>query len=156
ELIARAIHYNSQRKKAPFVAVDCGALPESLIESELFGHEKGAFTGAQTLKKGLFEVAQGGTIFLDEVGDIGQTLQAKLLRVLQEHEVRRIGGLGPIQVDIRVIAAAHQDLEALVKGRKFREDLFYRLSVVTIGLPRLRERQDDIPLLAMYFLRKYA
>jgi DNA-binding NtrC family response regulator len=156
ELIARAIHYNSPRRQAPFVAVDCGALPESLIESELFGHERGAFTGAQGLKKGLFEVAHGGTIFLDEVGDIGPSLQAKLLRVLQEHELRRIGGIGPIQVDIRVIAATRQDLEALVKSRTFREDLFYRLSVVTITLPRLHERRDDIPLLASHFLRKYA
>jgi two-component system response regulator AtoC len=156
ELIARAIHYNSLRGKAPFVAVDCGALPEGLLESELFGHEKGAFTGAHTLKKGLFEVAHGGTIFLDEVGDIGPTLQAKLLRVLQEHEVRRVGGVGPIQIDIRVIAATRQDLEALVKSGKFREDLFYRLSVVTIILPRLSERREDIPLLALHFLRKYA
>jgi two-component system, NtrC family, response regulator AtoC len=156
ELMARAIHYNSLRGKAPFVAVDCGALPESLLESELFGHEKGAFTGALGLKKGLFEVAHGGTIFLDEVGDIGPSLQAKLLRVLQEHEVRRVGGVEPIQIDIRVIAAARQDLEALVKSGRFREDLFYRLSVVTIALPRLSERRDDIPLLAMHFLGKYA
>jgi two-component system, NtrC family, response regulator AtoC len=156
ELVARAIHYNSPRAKAPFVAVDCGALPESLLESELFGYEKGAFTGAQALKKGLFEVAHGGTIFLDEVGDIGPSLQAKLLRVLQEHEVRRIGGIEPIQVDIRVIAATRHDLEALVERGKFREDLFYRLSVVTITLPRLSERRDDIPLLALHFLGKYA
>jgi two-component system, NtrC family, response regulator AtoC len=156
ELVARAIHYNSPRAKAPFVAVDCGALPENLLESELFGHEKGAFTGAQALKKGLFEVAHGGTIFLDEVGDIGPSLQAKLLRVLQEHEVRRVGGIGPIQVDIRVIAATRHDLEALVERGRFREDLFYRLSVVTITLPRLSERRDDIPLLAMHFLGKYA
>jgi two-component system, NtrC family, response regulator AtoC len=156
ELIARATHYNSPRAKAPFVAVDCGALPESLLESELFGHEKGAFTGAQALKKGLFEVAHGGTIFLDEAGDIGPSLQAKLLRVLQEHEVRRVGGVEPINIDIRVIAATRQDLENLVKIGKFREDLFYRLSVVTITLPRLSERRDDIPLLAMHFLGKYA
>ena len=156
ELIARAIHYNSLRGKAPFVAVDCGALPEGLLESELFGHEKGAFTGAHALKKGLFEIAHGGTIFLDEVGDIGPTLQAKLLRVLQEHEVRRVGGVGPIQIDIRVIAATRQDLEARVNIGKFREDLFYRLSVVTILLPRLSERKEDIPLLAQHFLRKYA
>jgi two-component system, NtrC family, response regulator AtoC len=136
--------------------VDCGALPESLLESELFGHEKGAFTGAQALKKGLFEVAHGGTIFLDEIGDIGLSLQAKLLRVLQEHEVRRVGGVEPIKIDIRVIAATRQDLEALVKSGKFRDDLFYRLSVVTITLPRLSERRDDIPLLAMHFLGKYA
>jgi len=156
ELIARAIHYNSPRGEAPFVAVDCGALPESLLESELFGHEKGAFTGAHVLKKGLFEVAHGGTAFLDEVGDIGPSLQAKLLRVLQEREIRRVGGVEPIKVDIRVIAATRRDLEALVKSGKFREDLFYRLSVVTIVLPPLREREEDIPLLAMHFLRKYA
>ena len=156
ELIARAIHYNSPRARAPFVALDCGALPESLLESELFGHEKGAFTGAHALKKGLFEVAHGGTIFLDEVGDIGSSLQAKLLRVLQEHEIRRVGGVEPIKVDIRVIAATRQDLEPLVKAAKFREDLFYRLSVVSITMPRLSERKEDIPLLAMHFLRKYA
>ncbi len=156
ELIARATHYNSPRRKAPFVTVDCGALPESLLESELFGHEKGAFTGAHALKKGLFEVAHGGTIFLDEVGDVGPSLQAKLLRVLQEHEVRRVGGVESIKIDLRVIAATRQDLEALVKIGKFREDLFYRLSVVTITLPRLSERRDDIPLLAMHFLGKYA
>jgi two-component system response regulator AtoC len=155
ELVAQAIHYNSLRRQAPFVAVDCGALPESLLESELFGHEKGAFTGAHALKKGLFEVAHGGTIFLDEVGDIGASLQAKLLRVLQEHEVRRVGGVGPIQVDNRVIAATRQDLEAFVKSGTFREDLFYRLSVVTITLPRLSERREDIPLLAQHFLGKY-
>jgi two-component system response regulator AtoC len=156
ELIARALHYNSPRARAPFVALDCGALPESLLESELFGHEKGAFTGAHALKKGLFEVAHGGTIFVDEVGDIGPSLQAKLLRVLQEHEVRRVGGVDPIKVDIRVIAATRQDLEPLVKAGRFREDLFYRLSVVTITLPRLSERREDIPLLAMHFLRKCA
>ena len=154
ELIARAIHYNSPRARAPFVALDCGALPESLLESELFGHEKGAFTGAHALKKGLFEVAHGGTIFLDEVGDIGSSLQAKLLRVLQEHEIRRVGGVEPIKVDIRVIAATRQDLEPLVKAGKFREDLFYRLSVVSITMPRLSERKEDIPLLAIAFPEK--
>jgi two-component system, NtrC family, response regulator AtoC len=156
ELIAQAIHYNSPRAGGLFVAIDCGALPDSLLESELFGHEKGAFTGAQTLKKGLFEVAHGGTVFLDEVGDISPSLQAKLLRVLQEHEVRRIGGIEPIKVDIRVITATRRDLEALVKAGTFREDLFYRLSVVAITLPLLRERKEDIPLLATHFLRKYA
>jgi two-component system, NtrC family, response regulator AtoC len=156
ELIAQAIHYNSPRAGGLFVAIDCGALPDSLLESELFGHEKGAFTGAQTLKKGLFEVAHGGTVFLDEVGDISPSLQAKLLRVLQEHEVRRIGGVEPIKVDIRIITATRRDLEALVKAGTFREDLFYRLSVVAITLPLLRERREDIPLLAMHFLRKYA
>jgi DNA-binding NtrC family response regulator len=156
ELIARAIHYNSPRAGALFVAIDCGALPDSLLESELFGHEKGAFTGAQTLKKGLFEVAHGGTVFLDEVGDISPSLQAKLLRVLQAHEIRRVGGVEAIKVDIRVIAATRRDLEALVKAGKFREDLFYRLNVVSITLPRLRERKEDIPLLATHFLRKYA
>jgi DNA-binding NtrC family response regulator len=156
ELIAQAIHYNSPRARAPFVALDCGALPESLLESELFGHEKGAFTGAHALKRGLFEVAHGGTLFLDEVGDIGSNLQAKLLRVLQEHEIRRVGGVEPIKVDIRVIAATRQDLEPLMKAGKFREDLFYRLSVVSITMPRLSERREDIPRLAMHFLRKYA
>jgi two-component system response regulator AtoC len=155
ELIARSIHYNSPRAKAPFVAVDCGALPEGLLESELFGHERGAFTGAHTLKKGLFEVAHGGTIFLDEVGDISSSIQAKLLRVLQEHEIRRVGGVDAIKVDIRVIAATRQDLELLAEAGKFREDLFYRLSVVSITLPRLSARKEDIPLLAMHFLRKY-
>jgi DNA-binding NtrC family response regulator len=156
ELIARTIHYNSDRAQGAFVAVDCGALPETLLESELFGHERGAFTGATALKRGLFEVARGGTCFLDEIGDMSPAVQSRLLRVLQEHEIKRVGGTEPIKVDVRVIAATNQHLETLVKAHTFREDLFYRLSVVTITLPPLRERPDDIPLLAEYFLRKFS
>lgn len=155
ELIARTIHYNSDRGQGPFVAVDCAALPETLLESELFGHERGAFTGATALKRGLFEVARGGTCFLDEIGDVSPAVQSRLLRVLQEHEIKRVGGTEAIKVDVRVLAATNQHLEALVKAHKFREDLFYRLSVVTITLPPLRERVDDIPLLAEFFLRKF-
>jgi DNA-binding NtrC family response regulator len=156
ELIARTIHHNSDRAQGPFVTVDCGALPETLLESELFGHERGAFTGATALKRGLFEVGRGGTCLLDEVGDVSPAVQARLLRVLQEHEIKRVGGTEPIKVDVRVIAATNKDLEALVKGHRFREDLFYRLSVVTMKLPPLRERVSDIPLLAEFFLRKCA
>jgi two-component system response regulator AtoC len=156
ELIARTLHYNSDRAQGPFVAVDCGALPESLLESELFGHERGAFTGATGLKRGLFEVARGGTCFLDEIGDVAPAVQARLLRVLQEHEVKRVGGTEPLKVEVRVIAATNQPLEGLVKAHRFREDLYYRLSVVTLVLPPLRERRDDIPLLAEFFLRKFA
>jgi len=156
ELIARTIHYNSDRAQGAFVAVDCGALPETLLESELFGHERGAFTGATALKRGLFEVARGGTCFLDEIGDVSPAVQSRLLRVLQEHEIKRVGGTEPIKVDVRVIASTNKHLESLVKAHKFREDLFYRLSVVTITLPPLRERGDDIPLLAEFFLRKFA
>jgi DNA-binding NtrC family response regulator len=156
ELIARTIHYNSDRSQGPFVAVDCGALPEALLESELFGHERGAFTGANALKRGLFEAARGGTCFLDEIGDVSPTVQSRLLRVIQEHEIKRVGGIEPIKVDVRVIAASNKHLESLTKAHKFREDLYYRLSVVTITLPPLRERRDDIPLLAEFFLRKFA
>jgi len=156
ELIARTIHYNSDRAQAPFVTVDCGALPETLLESELFGHERGAFTGATGMKRGLFEVGRGGTCFLDEIGDISAAMQARLLRVLQEHEIKRVGGTEPIKVDVRVIAATNQHLDALVKAHRFREDLFYRLSVVTLTLPPLRERLADIPLLAEHFLRRFA
>jgi DNA-binding NtrC family response regulator len=155
ELIARTIHYNSDRAQGPFVAVDCAALPETLLESELFGHERGSFTGATGLKRGLFEVARGGTCFLDEIGDVSPAVQSRLLRVLQEHEIKRVGGTDPIKVDVRVLAATNQHLESLVKVHKFREDLYYRLSVVTIRLPPLRERVDDIPLLAEFFLRKF-
>src|SRR5262245_42015207 len=156
ELIARAIHFNGTRAERPFVAVECASLAESLLESELFGHVRGAFTGAVDTKKGLFEIADGGTIFLDEIAEISLGLQAKLLRVLQEYEIRRVGGTQPIQLDVRVIAATNKDVEALVKAARFREDLFYRLNVVTLHLPPLRERQEDIPLLANHFLRKYS
>ncbi len=156
ELIARAIHYNSPRADSPFVAIDCSALAESLLESELFGHVRGAFTGAVTEKRGLFEVAHGGTCFLDEVGELSTAMQARLLRVLQEQEIKRVGGTENLKVDVRVVAATNKDLSKLVADGAFREDLFYRLSVVTIVVPRLRERGDDIPLLATHFLRKYA
>jgi DNA-binding NtrC family response regulator len=156
ELVARAIHFNSLRASKPFVAVDCGSLAETLLESELFGHVRGAFTGAVISKKGLFEEADGGTCFLDEVGDISLSMQAKLLRVLQEHEIKRVGGTETIKIDVRIVAATNKNLEELVAEKKFREDLFYRLNVVFIHLPSLRERAEDIPLLADHFLRKYA
>ena len=156
ELIARAIHFNSPRSSRPFVAVDCSSLAETLLESELFGHVRGAFTGAVTAKKGLFEEADRGTCFLDEIGNIGLPMQAKLLRVLQEHEIKRVGGTETIKIDVRMVAATNQNLEELVAEKKFREDLFYRLNVVSIHLPSLRERPEDIPLLADHFLNKYA
>jgi len=155
ELIARAIHVNSPRASGPFVPVDSGALAETLLESELFGHERGAFTGAVIAKKGLLEKAHLGTCFLDEVADISQTLQAKLLRVIQEREFRRVGGTEPMSVDVRIIAASNRDLKPLVESGKFREDLYYRLNVVTINIPALRERSEDIPLLAQFFVQKY-
>jgi two-component system response regulator PilR (NtrC family) len=154
ELIARAIHHNSAREHKPFVAINCGALPESLLESELFGHTKGSFTGATADKKGLFRSADGGTLFLDEIGEIPQTLQVKLLRALQEHEVTPIGSSLPIKFDTRIIAATNRDLEKEVKEGNFREDLFYRLNVIEIFLPPLRERREDIPLLAKHFVTK--
>lgn len=156
ELVAKAIHYNSPRADRPYVAIDCGALAETLLESELFGHVKGAFTGAISSKRGLFEQAHGGTCFLDEIGDISLNTQAKLLRVLEEHEIKRVGGGESITVDVRIIAATNKDLEAMVQKGKFREDLYYRLNVVSIALPALREHREDIPLLANHFLRKYA
>ena len=156
ELAASAIHQNSPRLRKPFVAINCAALTETLLESELFGHEKGAFTGAIAQKKGKFEIADGGTIFLDELGEMSPLLQAKLLRVLQEQEFERVGGTRPIKVDVRLIAATNRDLESAIKDGGFRQDLYYRLNVVSLRLPPLRERREDIPLLASYFATKYA
>lgn len=155
ELIARAIHYSSQRKEKPFVSINCGALPDPLLESELFGHMKGSFTGAVTAKKGLFEVADGGTLFLDEIGETSPAMQIKLLRVLQERKIRRVGGTEEFEIDVRVIVATNQDLEALVEQRKFREDLFYRINVIQIEMPPLRDKTEDIPDLVRHFLDKY-
>ena len=155
ELVARAIHYSSQRAGNPFVPVNCAAIPESLLESELFGYEKGAFTGATTRKLGKFELASGGTILLDEIADMSLAMQAKTLRVIQERTFQRLGGTGLMKVDIRLIAATNKDLEELMRTEAFREDLYYRLNVVSIYLPALRERREDIPLLVSYFLRKY-
>lgn len=155
ELIARAIHFNSQRREKQFVPVDCAALSENLLESELFGHVRGSFTGAVTTKPGLFEVADGGTVFLDEVGNISLSIQAKLLRVLQEREFTPVGGTKAKKVDIRLIAATNKDLEKMIKEETFREDLYYRLNIVPLYLPTLKERQEDIALLAVHFLKKY-
>ena len=155
ELVARALHHHSLRRDRPFVALNCGALPETLLESELFGHMRGAFTGAESTKKGLVEVAEGGTIFLDEIGEMTSMMQVKLLRVLQERRYRRVGGIEEIEVDIRVIAATNQDLPKLVSDGRFREDLFYRINVIPMQLPPLRERREDIPLIAEHFLGKY-
>ena len=155
ELIARAVHEHSPQAGKPFVAVDCGALTETLLASELFGHVRGAFTGAVSDKKGVFEEADGGSCFLDEIGNINFETQAKLLRVLQEHEVKRVGSQRAVKVDVRIIAATNKDLKALLRSGAFREDLYYRIKVVTIRLPPLRERKDDIPRLAEYFLRRY-
>ena len=156
ELVAKAIHYRSDRRNRPFVVIDCGAIPENLQESELFGHIKGSFTGAVSTKRGLFEEANGGTLFLDEVGDLSAPSQAKLLRVLQEGTIRRLGETKTIQVDVRVIAATNKDLAGLLREGRFREDLYYRLNVVPIVLPLLRERREDIPLLVECFIHRYA
>ena len=156
EIFARAIHAWSERKSEPFVAVNCVGLSKELLESELFGHEKGAFTGAHQLKKGKMELAHGGTVFLDEAGDISQELQTKLLRFLQEREFERVGGTKPIRVDVRIIAATNRDLDAWVREGHFREDLYHRLNVIPIGLPPLRERREDVPDLAHYFLRRFS
>jgi len=155
ELVARAIYHYSNRSDKPFLPVNCAAIPETLLESELFGHEKGAFTDAQTRRIGKFEQCNGGTIFLDEIGDMSLSTQAKILRVLQENEITRLGNNEPIKVDVRLIAATNKDLEKAIGESKFREDLYYRLNVVTINLPPLRERKEDIPLLVEYFLRRY-
>jgi two-component system, NtrC family, response regulator HydG len=156
ELVARAIHDRSGRRTGPFVAVNCAALPETLLESELFGYEKGTFTGAAGRKEGRFELASGGTLFLDEVADLSLVTQPKILRVLQEGEFERLGGTRTLQVDVRIVAATNQDLADMVKEKRFREDLYYRLNVLTIDMPPLRERGDDVQLLATYFLRKFS
>jgi Nif-specific regulatory protein len=156
ELIASAIHYNSARAKKPFVKVSCGALPDTLIESELFGYEKGAFTGADARKKGRFELAEGGTLFLDEIGDVQLSTQVKLLRVLQEREFERLGGHETLKADVRLIAATNKDLERAIEQGTFREDLFYRLNVFPIFIPPLRERKPDVLLLADHFLQRFS
>lgn len=156
EVVARVLHRFSPRREQPFVSLNCAALPEALLESELFGYEKGAFTGAVGRKRGRFELADGGTLLLDEVGDLSVAAQAKLLRVLQEGEFEPLGATRSVRVDVRVVAATNQDLAQLVRERRFREDLFYRLHVITVSLPPLRERREDIPLLAQHFLRRYA
>jgi transcriptional regulator with GAF, ATPase, and Fis domain len=156
ELAARALHRNSSRTSRPFVAINCAAIPESLLESDLFGHERGAFTGAAALKKGRLEVADGGVVFLDEIGELAPSLQVKLLRVLQEREFERVGGTHPIKVDIRLIAATNRDLDQAVRSGQFRQDLYYRLAVVKMTMPPLRERKDDIPMLTRHFVQKYA
>jgi two-component system response regulator PilR (NtrC family) len=156
ELVAKAIHYNSPRKDKPFVTLNCGAIPELLIESELFGHMKGAFTDAIATKKGLFEMADEGTIFLDEISELPLLMQVKLLRVLQDKEFKRVGGTEDIRVDVRIMSATNKDLEEAVKEKRFREDLFYRLNVIQIKLPPLRDRREDISLLAMHFLKRYS
>jgi len=155
ELVARSIHFNSDRRDQPLIPVNCGAIPEELLESELFGHEKGAFTGAIRSRIGRFELAQGGTIFLDEIGDMSPSLQVKVLRVIQEKEFERIGGIKTIQADVRIITATHQNLEQAVADRRFREDLFYRINVIPVRLPPLRERGMDIPILANHFLAHF-
>jgi two-component system response regulator PilR (NtrC family) len=154
-LVAQAIHFHSLRRDKPMVSLNCGAMPENLLESELFGHMRGAFTGADSNKKGLLEVAERGSVFLDEIGEMSAVMQVKLLRVLQERRFRRVGGLEEMQADIRIIAATNQDLTRLISEGRFREDLFYRINVIPISLPPLRERQEDIPLIAEHFLVQY-
>ena len=156
ELFARALHYSSSRREKPFVPINCSAIPESLLESELFGYVKGAFTGAVSSKRGLFEEADGGTVFLDEIGDLSQALQVKLLRVIDDHEIRPLGGVQSRKIDIRLITATNRDIVKAVKEGNFREDLYYRVNVVTLKMPPLRERKEDIVILARYFLDKYS
>jgi DNA-binding NtrC family response regulator len=156
ELVARAIHYNSERRDAPFMPINCSAIPDTLLESELFGHQKGAFTGAHETRRGLIEEAQGGTVFLDEINTLSPNLQVKLLRVLQERVVRRVGGRENIPIDIRLVSASNEDLEERVRRGEFRQDLFYRLNVVPVRLPDLKDRREDIPLLVHHFLEKFA
>jgi DNA-binding NtrC family response regulator len=156
ELFARYLHFMSHRSDAPFFAVNCGALTEELLTNELFGHEKGAFTGASTMKKGLIEAAAGGTLFLDEITEMSPAMQVKLLRFLQEKELTRVGGTTPIHVDVRILAASNRNIHEVVLEKKFRKDLYYRLNVVSLHIPPLSERRDDIPLLCQYFLKKYA
>jgi len=156
ELAAKAIHFNSNRKDRAFVTVNCGAIPQELMESELFGHVKGAFTGAVSAKQGLFEVADAGTLFLDEVSELPLNLQVKLLRVLEDPEIRPVGGVKPVRVDVRIIAATNRELSRAIEAKAFREDLFYRLNVISLHLPPLRERREDIPLLVSHFLEKFA
>jgi len=155
ELFAQALHYSGRRSEFPFVAINCSAITETLVESELFGHEKGAFTGADNPKKGLFEVADGGTVFLDEIGEMSLSVQSKLLRFLEEKNFRRVGGTKDLKTNVRVVVATNKNLESLVEEKKFREDLFYRLNVIPVDLPPLRERLEDIPLLVMHFIEKY-
>ena len=155
DLIAKAIHYQSRRGDKPFVAINCSAIPETLMEAELFGHERGAFTDAKAMKKGLFEMADGGTLFLDEIGELSPLLQAKLLRVLEDQVIRRVGGVRDMQVDVRVIAASNRDLERAVRENTFRQDLYYRLAIISIFLPPLRERKEDILPLVEFFISRY-
>jgi two-component system response regulator AtoC len=155
DLIAKAIHYQSRRQEKPFVAINCSAIPETLMEAELFGHERGAFTDAKAMKKGLFEMADGGTLFLDEIGELSPLLQAKLLRVLEDQIIRRVGGVRDMQVDVRVIAASNRDLERAVRDSQFRQDLYYRLAIISIFLPTLRERKEDILPLVEFFIGRY-
>jgi len=155
DLIAKAIHYESSRQERPFVAINCSAIPETLMEAELFGHEKGAFTDAKQMKKGLFEAADGGTLFLDEIGELSPLLQAKLLRVLEDQVIRRVGGIKDMQVDVRVIAASNRDLEKAVRENQFRQDLYYRLAIIAIFIPPLRDRREDIMPLVEFFIDRY-